>query len=75
MYLIFAAKFLILSEILDLNVLQGQNTKKPTTIAKLMPGRIKTKHPFISDFHFLAVSETAHPKKIFILKFIRYDQN
>ena len=28
-----------------------------------MTGRIKTKHPFISDFHFLAVSETAHPKK------------
>ena len=28
-----------------------------------MSGRIKTKHPFISDFHFLAASETDHPKK------------
>ena len=38
-----------------------------------MSGRIKTKHPFISDFHFLAASETDHPKKSyfdFISKFI-----
>ena len=48
---------------MDLTVLKGQNTKKPTTIAKSMPGRMKTKHPFISDFHFLAVTETARPKK------------
>ena len=58
---------------MDLTVLKGQNTKKPTTIAKSMSGRIKTKHPFISDFHFLAASETDHPKKSyfdFISKFI-----
>ena len=56
-------KILFYRRFLDLTVLKGQNTKKPTTIAKSMPGRIKTKHPFISDFHFLAVSETAHPKQ------------
>ena len=60
--------FLCFWKILDLTDFQEQNNKKPTNIAKSMPGRIKTsKHPFISNFHFLAVSSTAHPKKILFL--------